>query len=185
MNENQDIELIEQYLQNTLPENERQHLEERLLVQEDLAQEFEKRRIAHRALDHLIAQHLKEHLESLEEQEGEEETGGKVINIQARRRKILTFILSAAAGILLLAGVFRIISAGETPPAGLAEAFYEEPAYTSRRGSDTAGPEEDNFKLAIQDMENRNYESAIELFKAIPEDDDLYLPATYYLAHAY
>lgn len=183
----QDIELIEQYLQNTLPEKDRQALEERLRTQEDLAQEFEKRQVAHRALDYLIAQNLKEHLRSLEagEAETEEDSGAKVIDMSARRRKRWIYGLSAAASVLLLISIFWVMSPGELQPAALAEAYYEIPAYTGSRGGNTTGNEANDYNQAIQEMEGQNYGSAIELLKTISEEHSLYVPATYYLAHAY
>ena len=122
MDHKHDIELIEKLLQNQLPENERQELEQRIRQDEVLTHELERRQKAHHALDFVIAQNLKEQLQNLEEE-------SKVVSLRSRRRT-LTYVLSAAASVLLIVGTFSIIYPGGAQPAELASSYYELPDFS-------------------------------------------------------
>lgn len=177
MDHNHDIELIEQLLQNELPEGERQALEERIQQQQDLSRELDRRQKAHQALDFIIAQNLKADLQSLEEE-------SKLTVIRSRRRT-LTYVLSAAASILLLIGAFTLVFQSETQPAELAAAYYELPEFSTRSDLAPADDSASQLSQGIAALENQNYSQVIRILVAIPEQDENYISARYYLGHAY
>ena len=178
MENNRDIDIIEQYLTNELPEGERITFEERLQVEPNLVNEFERRQTAHKALDFMIAENLKEQLKSLEKEET------KVISLHSRRRRMI-YIISAAASVLLLIGAFAILLPGGSQPNELAEAYYELPDFSAQRSAEASEIQENKLYIGIEALENSAYDQAILTLDAIPESDENYIIAQYYLAHAY
>ena len=180
MDENHDIELIEKFLQNELPESERRVLEERIQQQEGFSHEFERRQRAHQALDFMIAQNLKADLQSLEEEEEEDK-----LVVMRPRRKTWTYVLSIAASILLLVGAFTLVFPSKSGPAELADAFYELPEFSTRSGAESSEDPAARLSNGIEALTNQNYGQAISTLTAIPEQDENYISARYYLGHAY
>lgn len=177
MEKERDIELIEKYLTNELSSSEKQAFDARLLEDESLTAEFQRRQTAHKALDFMIAANLKKQLSELEEED-------KVVSITSRRTSRMR-ILSIAASLLVLIGVFYFLSSqGTTSRPELAAHYYEQPDYnTQRSSSDTTAPE-DELSKGIAALINGEYAQAITNLDSIQNSDPFYILAQYYQGHA-
>lgn len=177
MDTNPDIERIEEYLQNRLSAPEREALEERLQEDKGLAAEFEKRKTAHSLLDYAVARSLKEQLQDLEQE-------SKVISLRQRRRRIYT--LSIAASVLILIGAFAIfMPRNDLSSTELAARYYSLPDLSGQRAAELTSPAQELMATGMDALERGQSDRAIESFAAVPDSSSLYLPARYYLGHAY
>ena len=176
MNRNKDIEQIEQYLNNQLDESQRIALESRLDQEEDFAAEFDRHESAHKVLDFVIAKNLKEQLMELEAE-------SKVVPMGARRRRLMV-VLSAAASVLLLVGVFytNFIGGSMTSPE-LASAYYELPEPRIRNANTTVVYPE-GLESGLAAMRQGNYSDAITELRSVPQEEDYYILAQFFLGHA-
>ncbi|MCB0669387.1 MAG: hypothetical protein KDC80_26365, partial [Saprospiraceae bacterium] len=104
MNQQNNVDLIEQYLNNELSEKDRQELENKISEDETLAAELERRQMAHRMLDFMISENLRQQLTNLEAEDT------KVVRMPARRRSM--YALAVAASVIILIGAFFFIPTG-------------------------------------------------------------------------
>ena len=172
-----DIDLIEKYLNNEVTETERQSFDRRIRKDEALAQEFQRRQTAHNALDYLIAKNLREELRSLE-------TGAKVVPIRTMKSNRL-LIWSVAASLLLVVAFFFLFQQGGKQEADvLAEAYYEAPELNIRGGSDGAKGKE-ILSRGVAALKNKRFPQAILTLDSVAAADPFYIEAQYHLGHAY
>lgn len=177
MNQQHNIELIEQYLNNELSEAERRDLEEKIAGDETLADELDRRQMAHSMLDFMITENLRTQLKDLEAQDT------KVISLQSRNRRM--YSLAIAASVIILIGAFFFIwpSGGQLSNQQLAMEFYETPAF-SMRGAD---PQSVTVQIAnaLQAINAQDYNAAIQNLEEVSNDNEYYTIARYYLGHAH
>lgn len=169
---------IEKYLNNELNEADRIALENQMKEDNKLQEAFERRQTAHRILDIAIAQNLKEQLVQLEEE-------SKVVSInrhKSRRFSILQW--AAAASVLLVVGFFAFFfQGGQSDPGQLASAYYQMPDVNLQRSGGST--QEDVLSRGLQALENEDYATAANTLDSIDSGNEYYLVALYYLAHSH
>lgn len=169
---------IEKYLNNELTEAERTELENQMQEDDKLKEAFDRQQTAHRILDIAIAQNLKEQLVQLEEE-------SKVVSIKrhkSRRFSILQW--AAAASVLLVVGFFAFFfQGGQSDPGQLASAYYQMPDLNLQRSGGTT--QEDVLSRGLQALENQDYAAAVNTLDSIDSGNEYYLVALYYLAHSH
>ena len=176
MDTNKDFELIDKFLNNELNENEFAEFERQMQENEAFAAEFEKRELAHKLLDFAIVKNLKEQLNELEEQ-------SKVVSLSSRRKRRM-YILSIAASVLVLIGVFTIfMPGGGASGSELAALNYNSPDFIGQRDGGLQDTGKQLMDQAASALKEGNYEAAIPLLNQIPDSSAFYLQAAYYLAH--
>lgn len=175
MNQQNNVDLIEQYLNNELSEKDRQELENKISEDETLAAELERRQMAHRMLDFMISENLREQLTNLEAEDT------KVVRMPARRRSM--YALAVAASVIILIGAFFFIpTGGSLSNQQLALDFYETPAFTMR-GTD-AETISGQVAEGINALNQKDYGQAISALQSVPADNEYYIISRYYLGHA-
>lgn len=179
MDTNNNIDLLEKYLNNELSGEEMRDLDQQISTNEELAAEFAKRKTAHEAIDFMIAQNLKSELEEMEMEVKET----KVISLQKRRTNRI-LLLSLAASFLLLIGYFSIFLPQSTSSGQeLAFANYKAPDY-SLRSSNTPNYQH-VLSRGIDALKQQQYQTAIASLDSVDVNDEYYIIAQFYLAHAY
>lgn len=172
-----EIELIEKYLNNELSKTESQSVNKMIREDEELSNEFQRRQTAHLSLDYMIAKDLKTQLQEME-------TQGKVVSIKKRRNRRM-FIYSIAASILFLIGAFYFIFPSNTMDGSeLALSYYESPDF-SIRGNDSAISGQESLNNGITAFESGNFEQAIQRFEMIQTNNPYYVLSRYYLGHSF
>jgi TolA-binding protein len=176
MNQQDNIDLIEQYLNNELSESERNELEALLETDEVLANEFDRRQSAHQMIDFLISENLRSQLKNMEAEEH------KVVSLVSRSRRMYALAIAASVVILIGAFFFLIPSGQNLSGQQLAMEYYESPAFTLRSSDDQLV--EANLSAGIQALNSQNYDEAIQVLEEISSENDYYIMARYYLGHA-
>lgn len=176
MNKQNNIDLIEQYLNNDLSESERQELENQLATDHNLSNEFDRRHTAHKMIDFMVSENLRQQLKELEAEDT------KVIPMASRSRRM--YVLAIAACVTVLIGAFFfLMPSGQHPGnAQLALNFYETPTFTMR-GID-AQTINTNIAQGVEALNSQNYDLAIATLEQVPSDNDYFIMAQYYLGHA-
>lgn len=178
MNQMNNNDQIEKYLNNELSGEERITLENQIREDDNLKKEFERQQTAHRILDIAIAQSLKEQLMELEEE-------SKVVSInrnKGRRFSILQW--AAAASVLLVIGFFAFFfQGGQSDPGQLASAYYQMPDLNMQRSGE-ATPE-NILSRGLQALEDQDYATAVNTLDSISSENEFFLVAQYYLAHSH
>lgn len=176
MNQQNNIDLIEQYLNNELSESERQELENQLATDHNLSNEFERRQTAHKMIDFMVTENLRKQLRDLEADET------KVVPLSTRSRRMYALAIAACVIILIGAFFFIIPSGQNLSNAQLALNLYEAPAFTVRG---TEGQTiQANIAQGVEALSNKNYDLAITTLEQVTPDNDYYTMARYYLGHA-
>ena len=189
MHPKEDIQQIEQYLNNQLSESEKIAFETRLNTEEDLKIEFDKHELAHRALDYMIAKSLKQQLEALEAEEKieeiKEEKESKIVKMEPRnnRFQIMRWVAAAASIALLIGFFFFNYGGSKYSGSELAALNYQLPESSARRNGIPVYPEV--IENGLELLKAKDFNAAISTFSQVPESDDYYLEAQYYLGHAY
>ncbi|MCB0687020.1 MAG: hypothetical protein KDC53_10855 [Saprospiraceae bacterium] len=177
MNQQNNIDLIEQYLNNELSESERQEVENQIAADQDLASEFERRQMAHQMLDFMVTENLRDQLKALEAEDT------RVISMPARRRRLSMMAIAASVIILIGAFFFIMPGGGSLSNQQLALDLYETPTFTMRGG------ETENITTqitqGIQALNEKDYTAAIRDLEEVPADNEYYTMARYYLGHAH
>lgn len=181
--ENKYTERIEAYLIGELSPQARADLEQAMKQDPALQAEFDNREMAHTAIDILIEDDLRATLRALEAKKdtpivAAPEATVRTMN-KGRSRRL--FLLSVAAGIVLLVGFFglQFFGGSGTPSNQLAMDYYERPSFEQRG-------QVEFFRLenGLAVMRENDYKAAIPFFDSIPEGDDYYVGAQYNRAHA-
>lgn len=175
-----DIDKIEAYLSGALTGAERQAFEAGLAENPALADEVDAVRLAQEAVELSISNNLRS---QFQEWQGVETTAkssqeAKVVKMAPRHQ--LRRLLSIAASVLLIlvAGSFWYAN-NQFSADKMAISYYENISldqYT--RGASSSLAE------AVAAMENGNLAEADAYFQSVPEGDDQYYNARYYLAHS-
>lgn len=176
MNQQNNIDLIEQYLNNELSESERQELENQLATDHSLSNEFDRRQTAHKMIDFMVSENLRQQLKDLEDEET------KVVPLTSRSRTM--YALAIAACVIILIGAFFFImpSGQNLSNAQLALNLYETPAFTMRGTDAQTIPV--NITQGVEALSNKNYDTAIATLEQVTPDNAYYTMARYYLGHA-
>ncbi len=178
--ENTYIEQIEAYLNGELSAKARADLEQTIAQDANLQSEFDKRQLAHQAIEVLIEDDLRATLRNLEAKEQDAApTQEAKVRTMGRNRRL--FLLSAAASAAVLIGFFGLQFFGQgNSPEQLAMDYYEAPSFEVR-GTDT---NLNRLKAGLDAMKTKDYPTAIQAFDAIPASDDYYVGAQCNRAHA-
>lgn len=176
MDRKEDLNWIEKYLTGELSDTEKQSFDKRIAEDEELAGEFQRHQSAHKVLDFLVAQNLKEQLQEMEEE-------SKVISLRKRRRTRLSIVSAAASVLVIVAAFFVLFPQNNLSNPELAALYYEVPDFGAR-GTDDASS--DNWlESAVNALQNNAPEDAITQLGEVNESDPNYIVAQYYLGHAY
>ncbi|MBK8501704.1 MAG: hypothetical protein IPL46_05570 [Saprospiraceae bacterium] len=176
MNQQNNIDLIEQYLNNELSESERQEVENQLATDHSLSNEFDRRHTAHKMIDFMVSENLRQQLKDLEAEET------KVVPLASRSRRMYALAIAACVIILMGAFFFIIPSDQNLSSTQLALNLYETPVFTMR-GTD-AQTIDANVALGIEALTNKNYDQAIVTLEQVTSGNAFYIMAKYYLGHA-
>lgn len=177
MDNNNDLNLIEKYLTGKLSDTEKQSFDNRMTQDETLAEEFQRHQNAHKALDFMVAQNLKDQLQEMEEE-------SKIVSLNKRRRTRLTVLSLAASVLVLVATFFVLFPQDNLSNQELAAAYYEVPDF-GVRGDIDAPPSGNPLEAGIYALQNNDSGKAITHLGDVDENDPDYLVAQYFLGHAY
>ena len=176
MDQKDQIDKIESYLNHELSDVERAEFEAALKKDVHLAEELGRRQAAHTAIDYLIAEDLRTELKAMEK----EATQTPIIPL--RKRKI--FPLAIAATLIILVGAFFFINPwGPSSPTDSILAYYEAPDDAMRSSTGDELPTE--LVQARQSIQARAFDAAIRQLQTVSPDDQHYIYAQYLLGHAY
>lgn len=177
MNQQNNIDLIEQYLSNELSDAERKELEAQLETDKDLANELDRRQTAHQMIDFMISESLRNQLKALEAEDS------KVVSLASRTRRLYTLAIAASV-IILIGAFFFLIPGGQSlSNQQLAMNYYEAPVFTMRSSGDETI--EANLAAGLQALRDTDYRAAIQNLEQISPENDQYIMARYYLGHAH
>ena len=174
MGQEENIDLIERYLDQKLNEKERADFEARLASDADFASDFEKHETTHKLLDFMISENLRSQLKSLESEDT------KVVPMISRSRR-LSFV-AIAATVAILVGAFFFLRPGNMSSQQLAMEYYETPAF-NMRGVDDAMPS--GLSEGLKALQSGNFAEAITILESVDASDNYYTTSRYYLGHAY
>ncbi len=174
MSTEEEMDFIKRYITDQMAPAEKHEFEGRLATDQSLAREVELGRLAINAIDLMIADSLRQELKDMSARD-------RVVDLKSRRRRY--FVLSLAASLLLLVGVFFFMRpAGSGLSASqMAMGYYQLPS-NGLRGDDGQIPQQlSDGILALQ----RGEALLANEFFAQLSDEDPYKPmATYYMGHA-
>jgi TolA-binding protein len=169
-------DLIENYLDGRLPENEKAAFEERLRQEPSLQEEVEAMRVARQTIEVGIADRLRAELQTM----AAENPGvagpvkGRVVSLKR--------IMAVAAGFLLLLaiGAYWQAQLNYSGPA-LAVQFYDDAALAGTRSGIQSANE---LSPGLSALQAEDYPTAIAAFSAIPDSSAYFSDAQYLLANA-
>ena len=184
------IDGIEKYFNNELNDQEKKALETNIESDEDLKVVFNQHLLAQEAIELIIEDNLRDQLKALEDASSKTQTTheeGKVISIASRRRRLIR-VISLAASVALMIGMFFVVQQNtlNTSDDSLA-GYYKKPDFSAERGFKGAEDEFDvgSLKEGLQALEANQYEKAVQAFQGVSENNPYYLSAQYYLGHAH
>ena len=184
------IDGIEKYFNNELNDQEKKALETNIESDEGLKVVFNQHLLAQEAIELLVEDNLRDQLKALEEAANKTQAGqesGNVISIASRRRRLIR-VVSLAASVALMIGMFFVIQQNNltTSDDSLA-GYYKKPDFSAERGLKGAEDEIDvgSLKSGLQALEANEYEQAIQAFQGVTAENPYFLSAQYYLGHAH
>jgi tetratricopeptide (TPR) repeat protein len=163
--------LIDPYLFNKLSDKERKEFEAEMSQNEDLKAAVDLYKLEHQTMELMVQEDLKNQLASWSKAKKIEQTPTKVIPLRVRYAR--TIQLAVAASVVLMLGFIGLNWVNDNYNSqAISSTYLSQTISTSKgvRGTITSSLPE-NMELGLQEMENGNYEQAIQLFDEVQEPD--------------